>query len=69
MEKKKVLYAVIGVVLGWLVLSILSCIPIMLLWNWLMPEIFGLCEISLLQSFGITVLSSLLFKDLGSNSN
>lgn len=32
-----------------------------LLWNWLMPMLFGLPEISLLQAGGIFILSKLLF--------
>jgi hypothetical protein len=41
---------------------ILLCIPVWLLWNWLMPTIFSLPEITLLQSLGIMLLSSILFK-------
>ena len=35
-------------------------IPLCLLWNWLMPYIFGLPTINVLQSFGLTILISLL---------
>jgi hypothetical protein len=35
---------------------------VMLLWNWLMPTIFGLPELSYWQAVGLTVLSHLLFK-------
>ena len=42
--------------LGWLV---------MLLWNWLMPEIFGLPPLSYWQAWGILVLSWILFKPWG----
>ena len=35
---------------------------VMLLWNWLMPEIFGLKQISYWQGWGLLVLSSILFK-------
>ncbi len=34
---------------------------VFLLWNWLMPVIFKLPEISFLQAFGILVLSKILF--------
>ena len=37
---------------GWLVL---------LLWNWLMPMLFGLQTLSYWQAFGITILSKILF--------
>lgn len=35
---------------------------VMLLWNWLMPEIFGLAQITYWQGWGLLVLSSILFK-------
>ena len=34
---------------------------VMLLWNWLMPAIFGLGLITFWQAFGIIILSKLLF--------
>ena len=33
----------------------------MVLWNWLMPEIFGLTAIGFWQAFGIVLLAKLLF--------
>jgi hypothetical protein len=33
----------------------------MSLWNWLMPMIFGLPEVSLLQTFGLLLLFKILF--------
>ena len=36
-------------------------LPIMLLWNWLMPIIFGLGEITFWQAVGLNFLSSILF--------
>jgi len=35
-------------------------IPLCLLWNWLMPYIFGLPKLNVLQTFGLSVLISLL---------
>jgi len=35
-------------------------IPLWLLWNWLMPYIFGLPTINIFQAFGLSVLVSLL---------
>jgi len=37
---------------------------VMLLWNWLMPEIFGLPELSFLQALGLFLLCKLLFGGL-----
>ena len=44
---------VVGVAaLGWVVMS---------LWNWLLPELFGIREISYLQAMGVLLLSKILF--------
>ena len=51
------------IVIGLLILSaILLAIPTMLLWNWLMPRIFGLTQIDIFQAMGINFLSGILFK-------
>ena len=36
--------------------------PLMLLWNWLMPVLFKLPEITLWQAIGLNLLSTILFK-------
>lgn len=46
---------------GVLVIVFLCVYLTMVLWNWLMPELFGLTEITLDQAFGLIVLTSLLF--------
>jgi hypothetical protein len=38
---------------------------VMLLWNWLMPVIFGLGAISYWQAFGLVVLAKLIFGAVG----
>lgn len=43
-------------------LSVVLALPVWLLWNWLMPMIFGLTKLTLIQAWGVTFLSSLLFK-------
>ncbi len=35
-------------------------IPLWLLWNWLMPHIFGLPAINILEAFGLSALITLL---------
>ena len=47
------LIAIVIVLLGY---------PLMLLWNWLMPIIFGLPEITFWQAIGLNLLSTILFK-------
>lgn len=42
--------------------AILYALPVMLLWNWLMPGIFGVPGVGVLQAMGICLLSALLFK-------
>lgn len=37
--------------------------PLWLLWNWLMPTIFGLPHITFWQAVGLNLLSSILFKN------
>lgn len=50
------------------VASVLYAIPIMLLWNALMPVIFGLKEISFIQALMMGLLSSILFKNSPTSS-
>jgi hypothetical protein len=38
---------------------------VMLLWNWLLPRLFGFPEITLLQAFGLLVLCRMLFGGFG----
>lgn len=42
---------------------------VMLLWNWLMPEIFGLEKLSYWQAWGLLILSSILFKGFPSGGD
>ena len=51
------------IVVGLLLLSaIILAFPTMWLWNWLMPDIFGLMKIDLYQAMGINFLTHILFK-------
>jgi hypothetical protein len=43
-------------------ITILLGFPLMWLWNWLMPMIFNLPEITFWQALGVNALSSILFK-------
>ena len=42
---------------------------LMLLWNWLMPDIFGLKLITYWQAWGLLLLSSILFKRMGPSNH
>lgn len=50
--------AFLGVILVW---TLLVTIPVQLLWNWLMPVIFGLPKISFWQTVGLILLINFLF--------
>lgn len=52
----------IGIILA---LALVLGITVQLLWNWLMPEIFGLVRITMLQGIGLLVLTRLLFGRMG----
>lgn len=41
--------------------SVVLSIPVWLLWNWLVPTIFGITKITLGQAWGISLLCGLLF--------
>jgi hypothetical protein len=57
-------FAVLGVV-GAAAFALAFGYFVMLLWNWLMPPIFGLGQITYWQAFGIVILAKLLFGALG----
>ncbi|MDO5397559.1 MAG: hypothetical protein Q4G33_06490 [bacterium] len=52
-----------------LIWAIATALPIYFLWNWLMPEIFGLCKLTIIQAFGVSLLSGLLFGKTTVKSN
>lgn len=64
-KRPGVVFRFIGMILGGAVLmgifAFLFGYFVMLLWNWLMPEIFGLGLITYWQAFGIIILAKLLF--------
>ena len=55
--------------IGGIVLLALCGLVVMLLWNWLMPEIFGLKQVNYWQAWGLLILCSILFKGFGSGSS
>lgn len=57
--------AIVGVLILFVLLfivALLCSLPVMLLWDWLMPQLFGLGEITLFQAWGLNMLCGLLFK-------
>jgi hypothetical protein len=53
-------YIILGI-LGTAAMGIVFGYAIMLLWNWLMPELFGLKEITYWQGIGIFILAKFIF--------
>lgn len=65
----EVLVTIIGVFVIAFLLDLLLAWPFMLLWNWLMPMIFGLTTLTFWQSFGLMLLASFLFKGNSTNTS
>jgi hypothetical protein len=60
--KNNVLEAILLIV-GLIVLAaILLALPLQLLWNWLMPNLFNLPVITFWQALGLNMLAGILFK-------
>lgn len=63
---------IVGLVLGGIALvafalflgGLILAVPLMFLWNWLIPDLFNLPEIGYLQAFGLFYLSGLLFRSV-----
>jgi hypothetical protein len=53
---------VLVAVLVTIALALLWGLPLMLLWNWLMPDIFNLPTIGFWQAVGLNFLSGILFR-------
>lgn len=61
---------VIGyILLGAVLSAVLFCWPFQLLWNWLMPDLFGLSPITVWQSWGLLTMSGFLFKSTSSQKS
>lgn len=62
----KRILAIIGMAIGGVliaaVIALFFGLIVLWLWNWLMPEIFGLTTITFWQAWGLVVLSHILFK-------
>ena len=50
-----------GIIFGFIFgMILISSVPFYLLWNWLIPPIFGLPKITLIQSFGLWLMMMLV---------
>jgi hypothetical protein len=60
--KNNILEAILLIV-GLIVLAaILLALPLQLLWNWLMPNLFNMPVITFWQALGLNMLAGILFK-------
>lgn len=44
------------------IFALILAFPVMLLWNWIMPAVFGLIKITFWQALGINLLCGFLFR-------
>jgi hypothetical protein len=56
--------ALVGILAIWVIIVTL---PVQLLWNWLVPVIFGLPKLGFLQTAGLLVLANLLSPSRATN--
>ena len=59
MKELGVILGVIGVLFLY---ALLLAFPTYFLWNWLMPDIFGLGRIDVIQALGLNFLAHIFFK-------
>lgn len=50
-------------------IGLIVAFPVLWLWNWLMPDIFGLTTLTYWQAYGLYFLFTLLFKGGYSSSD
>ena len=62
------IYRIVGVILLAVVFGFIITLPVMLVWNGIIPTIFGLPTITFWQSFGLMFLANVFFKNTASNS-
>lgn len=53
---------ILGAIVILLIASTILTLPVYWLWNWLIPSIFGLRAVSMLEALGLLMLSGLLFR-------
>lgn len=63
----KAISVIFWVIATFVVVSAILSLPVMLLWDWLMPTLFGLKEITWFQAWGLMVLCAFLFKSYTPN--
>jgi len=65
MRRKKLFFIVPAAIVGIALFIVIGSELVKLLWNWLLPPLFGWREISFWQAFGLLALCRILFGGLG----
>lgn len=68
MKILEILFTVMAAIALGLIIAAIIAYPVMLLWNGVIPKIFGLSEISFMDALQLSLLCSLLFKSFGSEN-
>lgn len=55
----------IALFLAFVIFIVIGSLVVQLLWNWLVPDIFGLRRVTWLESLGLLTLSRILFGGFG----
>ena len=58
----KIFEVLVAAMIVLLIVAVILALPTMLLWNWLMPIIFHLPEITFWQALGLNILAGILFR-------
>ncbi len=62
---------ILGVIVAlaiFFVCALINGVIVMLLWNWLLPDLFGLTTITYWQGVGLSYLCSILFKSVSTSN-
>ena len=65
MRRKNLIWMIPAAILGIVLFTYIGGQVVMLLWNWLLPPLFGWRQITFWQALGILVLCRILFGGLG----
>jgi len=68
MKRKKLLWMIPAGIAAMVLFIFLGGTLVKVLWNWLMPMLFGLREVTFWQAVGLLGLSRILFGGLGGGS-
>ena len=66
---EKILTGLVTIISGLVLMTLLLGWPLMLLWNWLTPTIFGLPIITFWQAVGLNFLTGILFNKPTTKNN